>query len=110
MQKKLIVVSVLTVLLALPLVSSAVAFGAQPVIPNINLVYVIQQVLYVVWWVFIALTVILFVLAGISFLTAQGDPTKLEQAKQFVVWGSAGVVIGVLAFSAITIIRNTLVI
>ena len=109
MNKKLVVTLTSLTLLALPLVSMAITFADMPGVLNINIIYVIHGILSVVWWVFVTLTVILFVLAGISFLTAQGDPAKLEQARQFVIWGAAGVIVGVLAFSAVTIIRNTLV-
>ena len=110
MNKKLALASTLTILLTLPLVSSAILFTSQPGESNINLIYVIQGILTAVWWVFMGIVVILFIIAGIQFLTAQGDPTKLEQARQFVIWGAGGVLVGVLAFSIITIVRNTFVI
>ena len=107
MNKKLALASALTILLTLPLISSAIAFTAQPGEANIDIIYVIQGLLTVTWWVFLGLVVILFIIAGIQFLTAQGDPAKLETARQFVIWAFAGVVVGVLAFSAIVIVRNT---
>lgn len=110
MNKKLAVALSSAALLALPLTSMAIVFTGQPGQSNINLIYVIQGILTATWWVFMGLVVILFIIAGIQFLTAQGDPTKLEQARQFVIWGFAGVVVGVLAFSAIVIVRNTFVI
>lgn len=110
MNKKLVLASTLTILLTLPLVSWAIIFTGQPGESNINLIYVIQGILTALWWAFMGLVVILFILAGIQFLTAQGDPTKLEQARQFVIWGFAGVIVGVLAFSIIAIVRNTFVI
>ena len=110
MNKKLIAASALAVLLIVPLASSAITFTNQPAESNINLVYVIQGILTAVWWVFMGIVVILFMIAGLQFLTAQGDPSKLEQARQFVIWGFAGVTVGVLSFSIIAIVKSTFVI
>ncbi len=110
MNKKITVALASTILLVLPLVSMAIVFTGQPGESNINIIYVIQGILTTTWWAFMGLVVILFIIAGISFLTAEGDPTKLEQARQFVLWGTVGVIVGVLAFSAIIIVRNTFVI
>lgn len=54
--------------------------------------------------VFGAIAVISFVMAGILFLTAQGEAAKITAAKSAFLWGIAGVVVGILAFSIIAVV------
>lgn len=54
--------------------------------------------------VFGAIAVICFVIAGVLFLTAQGDAEKIKTARYAVIWGFAGVIIGIVAFSIIAIV------
>ena len=56
--------------------------------------------------IFGAIVVVCFVISGILFLTAQGDPEKLKIARSSVIWGIVGVVVGILAFSIIAVIAN----
>ena len=58
------------------------------------------------WIIFTAIIVICFLISGISFLTAQGDAEKLKTARSSFIWGVVGVVVGILAFSIYTIIKN----
>lgn len=60
----------------------------------------------VVWPIFLGLVVIMFIWAGVLFLTAQGDPGKIGAARKAVIWAVVGVMVGFLAFSAVTLIRN----
>jgi len=71
-----------------------------------NLVYNIE---YVVWMIFALVVVVCFVVAGIMFLTAQGDAKKLETAKASFIWGVAGVAVGIIAYSILYIIGNILI-
>ena len=52
------------------------------------------------------IAVIMFVAAGILFLTAQGAPEKLKEARAAVLWGVVGVVVGIIAFTIIRIVGN----
>ena len=56
--------------------------------------------------VFGAVAVICFLIAGVLFLTAQGDAEKIKTARSAVIWGFVGVIIGIIAFSIIAIITN----
>jgi len=50
----------------------------------------------------------LWVVTGILFLTAQGDPGKLDKARQAMIWAIVGTAITVLAPFMATIVGNSL--
>ncbi len=60
------------------------------------------------WVIFSCIVVVCFVISGIAFLTAQGAPEKLKLAKAAVLWGGAGVVVGIIAYSIEVIIGSAL--
>lgn len=93
-------------LLLLPVVSVAQVGGMEN--PGLNLAILGIAVGRVVWVAFTIIAVIAFVVAGVQFLTAQGDPEKISRAKMSFVWGIAGIIVGIIAFSIILIIRNSL--
>jgi hypothetical protein len=68
----------------------------------------IGKILTPVWQVFIGLAVIMFLVAGILFMTAQGAPEKVATARSSALWAIVGMVIGVIAFSITTIISTVI--
>jgi len=56
--------------------------------------------------VFGAIAVICFVIAGILFLTAQGQPEKIKTARSAFIWGVGGVIVGIIAFSIIALVSG----
>ena len=58
--------------------------------------------------VFGCLAVICFLFAGIRFLTAGGEPEKVQTARAAFMWGIAGVVVGIIAFSIIAIVGSVI--
>src|SRR3989344_3584716 len=76
--------------------------------PNTINVDIIESIIIYAWRAFVFITVVFFILAGISFLTAKGDPTKIETAKRFVSWGTVGIVATLIGFSMVAILNNTL--
>ncbi|OGZ64041.1 MAG: hypothetical protein A3A98_03800 [Candidatus Staskawiczbacteria bacterium RIFCSPLOWO2_01_FULL_40_39] len=108
MNKKLAIATL--TLMALPLASMAdIDPGPTPgSSPNLDIVTLINQVLNLIWPIFIGFAVIMFLVAGFQFLTAQGDPTKVAGARQSLIWGAVGVAVGVIAFSIPFVIRNAI--
>lgn len=95
---------ILTSLVSLSILAAPVLALAQPSgnIGSIEaLIDVIEKYL---WIVFGLIAVIAFVVAGILFLTAGGDPEKVKQARTAFIWGVVGVIVGILAFSIVQII------
>ncbi|MGD0577005.1 MAG: hypothetical protein ABSA74_02955 [Candidatus Staskawiczbacteria bacterium] len=56
--------------------------------------------------VFGCIAVICFVIAGVLFLTAGGQAEKISAARSAFLWGVAGVVVGIIAFSIIAIVGS----
>lgn len=80
---------------------STPAIGGIPNIPTF-----VGKVLTVIWQIFVGLSIIMILVAGILFLTAQGDPGKLTTARQALIWGVIGILVGILAFSITLVIRT----
>ena len=70
---------------------------------------IISTITGLIWKVFVGIAVVCFILAGIKFLTAQGDPEKIKEARRFVYWGAAGIVVAILGYSIVVIVRNALI-
>jgi len=95
-------------LLFLPVLATAQGVFTAPTLGGFTggLTGVITAILTVLWVVFVAIAIVYFVIAGISFLSSQGDPTKAGQARSAVIYGSIGIVVALIAYSIILIIRN----
>jgi hypothetical protein len=103
MNKKIISSLILGALLIL-LVAPTPAFAVVNSIQTL----MVAIVNGVVWVVFCGIAVICFVYAGIMFLSAYGDPGKLQLARSAFLWGVVGVIVGILAYSIILVIERAL--
>lgn len=110
MNKKLFILFIVTVLLS-PVFSFAIERSAfdEPTLRFTNFVDIIIKVLDFIWLIFAAISIIMFIVAGIDFFTAQGEPGKLEQARRFVIWGLVGVAVAIIGFGAVATVSNILV-
>lgn len=62
----------------------------------------------IVWPIFIGLAIIMFVWAGILFLSANGDPGKIGEAKKAAIWGVIGVIVGLMGYVMVGVLRGLL--
>ena len=102
--KKILFIILLGVLLAPSIILAQLhdyggGFSLDNIIPAIK---------SVAWVIFGLIVVICFVMAGVLFLTANGEPEKIKTAKSAAIWGVVGVFVGILAYSVQTIIENIL--
>ncbi|OGZ72612.1 MAG: hypothetical protein A2998_01460 [Candidatus Staskawiczbacteria bacterium RIFCSPLOWO2_01_FULL_37_25b] len=81
---------------------------AMALAQNITITGMVQNVAKVVWTVGTIIVIILWVITGVLFLAAQGDPGKLKTAKTALFTSIAGTVIIILAFSVAGIIENAI--
>lgn len=107
MNKKLITSSAIVTLLLFPLMSLAVALIPPPgLIPSFGGIF--DAIFGLLWPIFAAYAVIMFIIAGFQFLSARGEAGEAVKARQSVVYGSIGVALGILAFSIPFIIKLAL--
>ena len=99
---------ILTGLVSVAILAAPVLAFAQPTGQITSLCALIQKIESIVWMAFGLIAVIAFVVAGILFLTAGGTPEKVQAARSAFLWGVAGVLVGIVAFSIIAIIGSGL--
>lgn len=90
----------------LPATALAQVGAAHPNITGLNLVAIGNNIANGAWIIFTIVAVIMFLIAGILFLTAAGNPEKVQQARNAFLWGVAGIVVAVIAFAIITIVTS----
>ena len=61
--------------------------------------------LFIFWPIVVTVIIVVFVFAGLKFLTARGDPSKLGEARKTFIWGIVGVAVIMLSLSIIYIVR-----
>lgn len=67
-----------------------------------------QNIVNAVWIVFTVIAIICFVVAAVLFLTSNGQPEKIAKARSAFLWGVAGVVVGILAYTIISLVRGAM--
>lgn len=82
------------------LVSAALPPAAQTILDNLK---------GVVYTIFFTIAACAMIFAGILFATAAGDPQKLETAKKALIWGVAGIIVGLIGGSIPTILEEWLI-
>lgn len=102
MSKKILLLSLLS-FLALPSIVPASAYLYRPQSPY-NLITLGNSIESAIWIIFTCIVVVCFVVSGILFLTALGDPAKIKTARASFIWGIVGIVVGIIAYSAVRII------
>lgn len=107
MSKKLSTLSFAAILFIFPAISLAVALINPPgLIPSFGGIF--DAIFGLLWPIFAAYAVIMFIIAGLQFLSARGEPSEVVKARQSVIYGSIGTALGILAFSIPFIIKFAL--
>lgn len=95
-------------LLILPVVVLAASIPPQPSGNITTLAELYGKIATFMWQAFAIVAIIMFIIAGILFLVAGGDPDRVKTARNAFLWGAVGVVAAILAFSAVILIQGTL--
>lgn len=103
MNKKALSLILLPVVLFLPLVAFAQLHSYGP---SVSISYLLDRLLGNLWILFAGFAVIMFLYAGVMFLTAEGDATKLKTARAAFLWGLIGVLVGIISYSIISVVGN----
>ena len=92
--------------LLLPVMALAVSAGSPPDNAINSIQSLINSIQSLMWMAFGGIAVIMFVIAGIKFLTAGGEPEKVQEARGAFMWGVIGIVVGIVAYSIVAVVRN----
>lgn len=76
--------------------------------PNIDVVGVLNKVANLLIEFATPIAIIMVVVAGFYFITAQGDPNKIETAKKMVLWALIGMAVVYLAKATIIFVKTLL--
>lgn len=95
MKKNLIILSLICIILISPVVALAYTLGS-----------LVDSVVQAAQLIFLGVAVVCFIMAGILFLSSRGDPEKLASARSAVLWGVAGVVVGIIAPTIIDFVKS----
>jgi len=103
-QKIILSLAILSIV-ALPALTMAQVGGSPPAI-SYDITELGNVIVSKVWIVFTVLAIIMFVFAGILFLTANGAPEKVASARSAFLWGVVGIVVGILAYTIISVVTS----
>jgi hypothetical protein len=68
----------------------------------------IGNIITFIWWIALALIPLMIVIAGFYFVTAAGDPAKVEKAKGIILYTVIGFIIILLARGLVELLRTLL--
>jgi len=101
--KRILPALALLTILALPVM----VLAGDPNPPQ-NLNALIAALKTPIWVIFAFIVLVCFVYAGILFVTAGGNPDKIEKARSAFLYGVVGIVVGVVAYGILAIVVNIL--
>ena len=77
-------------------------------LPTIQIGTLFKRLADVLFTLLIFLSVIFVIFGGITFVTAGGDPNRIETAKKMVIYSIVGIIIGATAFGLTNLIYSYL--
>jgi len=103
--------SLIKILLSLLIVFSfALPINAQIVIPNPLTATTFEElndgIINFIFYIGMLIAPIMFIFSGIFFITATGDPEKIQRAKNMIWWTVIGLVIVIMAKGIIEVIQD----
>lgn len=94
---------------AMPFIAMAQTPGPVTTIDDVTDVYdLLRSVLTVLRTVFFIVAAIFIVIAAFKYLTAQGDPEKVGEARQMIVYAVIAIAVALLATVIDNVVRNFL--
>ncbi len=98
--KKVFSLSIITLsLVVLPIIANA---------QSIDVGSILTRITDILLTIFYGLIIIMFVYAGIKYLTARGEASKIAEANKALIWAVVGVAVGLLAPLASRLVSNLL--
>jgi len=80
----------------------------NPPAVNPNLAQLMRNITNKLWILFTGAAIIAFLVAGLTFLFAGGNPDKVKQARDIAIWGVVGIIIGMISYVIINLVSGLL--
>jgi hypothetical protein len=78
----------------------------SPITDPSDIIRTLENVRNIIWAILGFVVVIMFIWAGITFVTAEGDPTKLGAARNRLMYGVIGIIVALLAGGILTLVMS----
>lgn len=85
-----------------------ILFLPQFVLAQVTITGIVGNLAGLITNVAIFVVIVSWIITGLLFLVAQGDPTKLTKAKTALIWAVVGTAVAILAGSAQSIIQTAI--
>ena len=66
----------------------------------------VNSIINFIFYLALAIAPIMFIIAGFTFITAAGDPAKIQKAKDIVLWTAIGLIVVLMATGIIKVIQE----
>ncbi len=73
-----------------------------------DILRVLSKVVQYAYRIFFIVAIIYIIIAAFNFLTAKGDPTKIQSARSQITWAVVAIIIALISVGAAEIIRSFL--
>ncbi len=60
----------------------------------------------ILWPIFAAVVIIMFIYAGFMYLTANGEPGKIHAAHRAVIYAIVGIIVAVVGYGAVNLVKG----
>jgi phosphoglycerol transferase MdoB-like AlkP superfamily enzyme len=90
------------VLLVLP----AIALAQMNAAPDVDIFQAMETLTNYLFTILLVVAVIFLIIAAFTFITASGDPAKVEKARNFVLYALIGVAVAVAAKGLVMLVQT----
>jgi hypothetical protein len=84
--------------LALPVLTLAQA-TTPPLPTDVDLLDMIGKIANYLFWILLAISIVVIVYAGILFVTASGNAEQVEKARGIILYAIVGIVVAMIAYA-----------
>lgn len=74
---------------------------------NNNLMGTVNTIINVIIGIVGFVAVVMMIMGGISFITSQGDSTKVAKARNTILYGVVGLIVAILAFAIVNFVLSS---
>ncbi len=85
-----------------------IALGVPGDDPEEGIFIILENILNAMWLIFGFLTVVVFLIAGLTYATASGDPNRVDKAQGMVKYGLIGAVVAIMSRSFVALSKTIL--